>query len=81
MNTPPTVTLSRLVSSLTGVFSRRMRQEFPTLARHCYRANKLWSGSSFAASVAGTPNSVLHQYIEHRNRPGRPARRGEPAGG
>jgi putative transposase len=31
---PPTVALSRLVNSLKGVSSRRLRQEFPELARH-----------------------------------------------
>jgi REP-associated tyrosine transposase len=45
---PPKVALSKLVNSLKGVSSRRMRQEFPDLARHYYRANRLWSGSYFA---------------------------------
>ncbi|WP_344409547.1 transposase, partial [Catellatospora methionotrophica] len=48
---------------------RRLRQEFPDLARHYYRANKLWSGSYFAGSVGGAPISVLRQYIEQQNRP------------
>jgi putative transposase len=68
-NFPPKVAISRLVNSLKGVSSRRMRQEFPELARHYYRANKLWSGSSFAGSVGGAPISVLRQYIEQQNRP------------
>lgn len=66
---PPKVALSRLVNSLKGVSSRRLRQEFPELARHYYRANKLWSGSYFAGSVGGAPISVLRQYIEQQNRP------------
>lgn len=66
---PPKVALSRLVNSLKGVSSRRMRTEFPELARHYYRANKLWSGSYFAGSVGGAPISVLRQYIEQQNRP------------
>ncbi|MFI7128636.1 IS200/IS605 family transposase [Nonomuraea sp. NPDC050153] len=66
---PPKVALSKLVNSLKGVSSRRMRQEFPELARHYYRANKLWSGSYFAGSVGGAPISVLRQYIEQQNRP------------
>jgi putative transposase len=61
--------VARLVSSLKGVSSRRMRQQFPDLVRHCYRANKLWSGSYFAASVGAAPISVLRQYIEQQNRP------------
>ncbi|MGN9846480.1 IS200/IS605 family transposase [Nonomuraea sp. H19] len=69
VNFPPKIALSRLVNSLKGVSSRRMRQEFPELARHYYRANNLWSGSYFAGSVGGAPISVLRQYIEQQNRP------------
>ncbi|WP_020545878.1 IS200/IS605 family transposase, partial [Nonomuraea coxensis] len=69
VNFPPKVALSKLVNSLKGVSSRRMRQEFPELARHYYRASKLWSGSYFAGSVDGAPISVLRQYVEQQNRP------------
>ena len=69
VNFPPTVAPSKLVNSLKGVSSRRMRQEFPDLAQHYYRANKLWSGAYFAGSVGGAPLSVLRQYIEQQNRP------------
>ncbi|MGI5289691.1 IS200/IS605 family transposase [Nonomuraea polychroma] len=65
----PKIAVSKLVNSLKGVSSRRMRQEFPELARHYYRANKLWSGSYFTGSVGGAPISVLRQYIEQQNRP------------
>ena len=64
VNFPPKVALSRPVNSLKGVSSRRMRQEFPDLRRHYWRANRLWSASYFAASVGGAPISVLRQYIE-----------------
>jgi putative transposase len=70
VNFPPKVALSKLVNSLKGVSSRRMRQEFPDLVRHYYRANRLWSASYFAGSVGGAPLTVLHQYIEQQNRPG-----------
>ena len=69
INFPPTVTLSKLVNSLKGVSSRLMRKEFPSLARHYWRAQKLWSGSYFAGSVGGAPLSVLEQYIKNQNRP------------
>lgn len=52
VNFPPKVALSKLVNSLKGVSSRRMRHEFPDLVRHYYRANRLWSGSYFAGSYA-----------------------------
>jgi putative transposase len=70
VNFPPKVALSRLVNSLKGASSRRMRQEFPDLARHYWRANQLWSASYFAGSVGGAPISVLRQYIEQQGWPG-----------
>ncbi|MBB5963139.1 putative transposase [Planomonospora venezuelensis] len=69
VNFPPKIAVSKLVNSLKGVSSRRLRTEFPELARHYYRANKLWSGSYFAGSVGGAPLSVLRQYIEQQNHP------------
>lgn len=69
VNFPPTMAISRLVNSLKGVSSRRMRQEFPELARHYWRAKRLWSGSYFAGSVGGAPISVVQQYIEQQDRP------------
>lgn len=69
VNFPPKVALAKLVNSLKGVSSRRLRQEFPDLRRHYYQANKLWSGSYFAGSVDGAPLSIVKQYIEQQNRP------------
>jgi putative transposase len=43
-----------------------MRQEFPDLMHHYYRAKRLWSGSYFAGSVGGAPLSVVRQYIEQQ---------------
>jgi REP element-mobilizing transposase RayT len=39
VNFPPTVAIPRLVNSLKGLSSRRLRQEFPELAPHCWRPN------------------------------------------
>jgi REP-associated tyrosine transposase len=69
VNYPPKVAVSKLVNSLKGVSSRRLRQEFPDLVRHCWRAQRLWSGSYFAGSVGGAPLSIVRQYIEQQNRP------------
>jgi putative transposase len=66
---PPKVALSRLVNSLKRVSSRRIRQEFPALARHYWRANRLWSGSYFAGSPGSAPTSVLRQYTGQQNQP------------
>jgi putative transposase len=69
VNFPPKVAVTKLVNSLKGVSSRRLRQEFPDLVRHYWRANKLWSGSYLAGTVGGAPLSVVRQYIEQQNRP------------
>ncbi|MFG3001125.1 IS200/IS605 family transposase, partial [Streptomyces sp. NPDC048340] len=69
VNLPPKAALSKLVNSLKGVSSRRLRQEFPGLVRHYWRAQRLWSGSYFAGSVGGASLSMVHQYIEQQNRP------------
>ncbi|WP_026127417.1 IS200/IS605 family transposase [Nocardiopsis lucentensis] len=66
---PPKVAVSKLVNSLKGVSSRRLRQEFPELESHYWRAKRLWSGSYFAGSVGGAPISVLRAYIEDQKRP------------
>ena len=73
VNFPPKVALSKLVNSLKGVSSRRLRREFPELVRHYWRAQRLWSGSYFAGSVGGAPISVLRQYIEQQDRPPGPS--------
>ncbi|AXE81065.1 IS200/IS605 family transposase [Streptomyces atratus] len=69
VNFPPKVALSKLVNSLKGVSSRRLRQEYPELVRHYWRAQRLWSGSYFAGSVGEAPLSIVRQYIEQQNRP------------
>ena len=70
VNFPPKMAVARLVNSLKGVSSRRLRQEFPDLERHYYRANKLWSGSYLADTAAGPPLNAVKQYIKQQNRPG-----------
>lgn len=69
VNFPPKVALSKLVNSLKGVSSRRLRQEYPELVRHYWRAQRLWSGSYFAGSVGGAPLSTVRQYIKQQNCP------------
>ncbi|MFI6488314.1 IS200/IS605 family transposase [Streptomyces sp. NPDC050564] len=45
VNFQPKVTVTKLVNSLKGVSSRRLRQEFPGLVRHYWRANKRGGGA------------------------------------
>lgn len=66
---PPKVAVSRLVNSLKGVSSRRMRREFPELERHYWKARRLWAGSYFAGSVGGAPLWVVRRYIESEATP------------
>lgn len=62
---PPTVQLSRLVNSLKGVSSRRLRQQFK-LRTH---RDHLWSPSYFAASCGGAPLEIIRQYVENQRTP------------
>jgi len=66
---PPKVQLSRLVNSLKGVSSRKLKQYHPELVKTAYLKNALWSPSYFAGSVGGAPLSVLKQYIEQQKTP------------
>lgn len=70
INYPPKVQLSKLVNSLKGVSSRRIRKEFPSSRVHgSAKSGSLWSPSYFAGSVGGAPWEVLRQYIEQQSRP------------
>ncbi|PWR15272.1 hypothetical protein DKT69_11840 [Micromonospora sicca] len=68
VNFPPT--LSKLVNSLKGVSSRQLRQQFPDLVHHYYRANRLRSGTYIASSASGAPLTVLPRVHQAANRPG-----------
>lgn len=65
---PPKVQLSKLINSLKGVSSRRLRQEFPIIHRYLWNG-ALWSPSYFAGSCGGASLDVLTKYIENQNRP------------
>ena len=71
VNYPPKVQLSKLINSLKGVSSRRIRQRFPSVRYHWTnkKSGALWSPSYFAGSVGGAPIEVLKQYIEQQDRP------------
>ena len=60
---PPKVALSRLVNSLKGVSSRRLRADFPAL-QHRVHQGRLWSPSYFAASTGGATLDTLKQYLD-----------------
>lgn len=59
---PPQVAVSKLVQILKGRSSRRLRQEFPHLAR----MKSLWSPSWFVSTVGGAPLEVVRRYVENQ---------------
>lgn len=69
VNFPPKVSVSKLVNSLKGVSSRRIKQLDPELIKPAYMKNALWSPSYYAGSVGCAPISVIQQYIEQQTRP------------
>jgi putative transposase len=64
---PPKVALSKLVNSLKGVSSRRLRQLHPEIVQRYYKG-VLWSSSYFAASCGGAPLSIIRQYVEDQRK-------------
>jgi putative transposase len=69
VNYPPKVAVSRLVNSLKGVSSRRLRQRYPEIAKR-YWKGVLWSPSYFAGACGGAPLSIIKQYVESQRTPG-----------
>ncbi|WP_435806350.1 IS200/IS605 family transposase [Shewanella psychromarinicola] len=63
---PPKVAIAKLVNSLKGVSSRRLKQLHPELKNHYYKS-ALWSPSYFAGSCGGAPIEIVRQYIEQQN--------------
>ena len=64
---PPKIPLTKLVNSLKGVSSRRLRQMHPALRRR-YWKGVLWS-PSFCCILGGAPSSIIRQYIERQRTP------------
>ena len=60
---PPTVQLSKLVNSLKGVSSRRIRaRKFPEVENRL-GGGHLWSPSYFIASCGGAPLDLVREYV------------------
>jgi putative transposase len=68
VNYPPKIAVSKLVNSLKGLSSRRLRQYHQDIHKY-YWKGVLWSPSYFAGSCGGAPISVIKQYIEQQNSP------------
>jgi putative transposase len=66
---PPKIALSKLVNSLKGVSSRKLRQEYTGQVNRAVMHDHFWSRSYFAGSCGGAPLTVVRQYIEDQRRP------------
>ena len=73
MRYPPKVALSKLVNSLKGVSSRRLREMRPEVSGR-YHEGVLWSASYFVASCGGAPLSVIAEYIRNQREGALPSR-------
>lgn len=77
MSYPPQMALSRLVNSLKGVSSRRLRQQdWPEVKRVLW-GGAFWSSSYCVVSCGGAPLEIVKTYIESQNAPGRDRRGAE----
>ena len=66
---PPKVSISKLLNSLKGVSSRKIRQKhYPSITKKLW-GGALWSPSYFAGSCGGAPIEIIRQYIEQQNTP------------
>ena len=70
VNYPPKVAVSKLVNSLKGASSHRLRRERPDIAAR-YWKGVLWSPSYFAASCGGAPLSIIKDYVSKQRGKGR----------
>ena len=69
INFSPKVAISKLVNSLKGVSSRRIREEnYPEVRKKLWKG-ALWSPSYFAGSCGGAPLEKVKKYIEAQDRP------------
>jgi len=64
---PPKLPISKLVNSLKGASSRRMRKTYPELERYYWKGG-LWSPSYFANSCGGAPLETVKKYIENQRK-------------
>ena len=61
--------LSKFVSNIKSVASRRLRSKLRERVNEFYRKDVLWSSSYFVASCGGVAVSTLRKYIENQDAP------------
>lgn len=64
-------TLVDYTTAFKDCISQLQKKPFnaPELARHYWRAQRLWSPSYYAGTAGGAPLDTLKRYIENQNRP------------
>ena len=62
---PPKIAITKLVNSLKGVSSRKLKMHHPEVANRYYN-RALWRPSYFAASCGGAPLEIIKQYVEQQ---------------
>lgn len=63
INYPPKVSISKLVNSLKGVSSRKLKQLHREL-NEMYFKGALWTPSYFSASCGGAPLDIVKEYVQ-----------------
>lgn len=69
INYPPKVSVSKLVNSLKGASSQRIRKVNFLSVKNALWGNSFWSPSYFAGSCGGAPIEVIRKYIEEQKTP------------
>lgn len=66
---PATVQLSKLVNSLKGVSSRRLRRDHADHLNRYLWGGHLWSRSYYATTTGGASLATIRAYIRDQSRP------------
>ena len=63
INYPPKVSIAKLVNSLKGVSSRKLKQIHPELNEKYFKG-ALWTPSYFSGSCGGAPLDIIKKYVQ-----------------
>ena len=67
VNYLPKIPVSKLVNSLKGVSSRKLRTQYEKYLKQFYYKGVLWSPSYFAGFYGGAPFETIKHYIQSQN--------------
>jgi len=65
---PPKVAVAKLVNSLKGASSRKLRKQYPSIVKNYFK-DVLWSPSYCAVSCGGAALEIIKAYIQNQNKP------------